>query len=67
MGFDIIHPVCLDWSLLHCEVDRWRSKGFRSLSWYVFARFAAIYPEAKEKLTCIVHSVTALKLDDLSA
>ena len=59
IGFRYAHPVCLDWTVLKMGVDRWPQCA---LLWYLFAKFAAIYPEETQCLSWIFHRIVALKV-----
>ena len=58
-GFSVAHQVCVNWTLLRQATTIW---PHRAMSWCLFAKFVAIYPEETQTLAWIFHSLMNLNI-----
>jgi len=63
-GFSVAHPSCLSWDILRIATEKWpREQDI----WYVFGKFASIYPEETQILSWIFHSIKTGKIKGMGA
>ncbi|OHT07233.1 hypothetical protein TRFO_01409 [Tritrichomonas foetus] len=58
-GFEQSHPQCLNWNFCRLATVQWPNS---IISWYLYAKFTAIYPEETMQLICIGKSMKQHKL-----
>ncbi|KAK8886704.1 hypothetical protein M9Y10_042171 [Tritrichomonas musculus] len=63
-GFSELHPMCLNWSFMKMGIERWPNDAD---TWFIYAKFCAIYPEETQTLAWIFRSIITNKVKGQSA
>jgi class 3 adenylate cyclase len=58
-GFRVGHPICVDWIFLKWGIGRWPD---HQMTWFLYAKFAAIFPEQSQILAWIYRMVVSAKV-----
>lgn len=63
-GMYVAHPIIIKTDLLKAGSMKWDKNRY---TWFIYAKFVAIYPEESVTLTWIYHSIIIQKIKGLSA
>ncbi|OHT10090.1 Adenylate and Guanylate cyclase catalytic domain containing protein [Tritrichomonas foetus] len=58
-GMEFAHPITVDWSLFNKSADIWPDDA---LLWFVYGKFAAIYPEEMNMIAYIIRNIMSHNL-----